>query len=141
MPPWSTDFVRSLPIVLAVALGAGLAAPTARAQPRSTPLVVEARLASTPADMIRCGRVRVAYVFRYEVVRVVRGRYQDVTIYVAHSCPELVQTGYGRGLRVGATYRIQLSPRRPRSWPTPVDALGQPELSRFYALATRWLSG
>ena len=134
--------MRTLRAVFAMSLVTLLAAPAAtRAQRRAPELVVEARLVATPPDMLRCGRVHAAYVFRYEVVRVVRGRYQGTPIYVAHSCPELVQTGYGRGLRVGATYRLTLSSRRPRAWPTPVDPLGQPELPRWHAIAVRRLSG
>ncbi len=90
--------------------------------------------------MIRCGRVHAVYVFEYQVVRVVRGRYQTATIYVAHSCPELVRTGYGRGLRVGSTFRLTLSSRRPRLWPAPVDTLGHPEIARWNAVSVRWLS-
>lgn len=131
--------MRELPAAVVLSLAALLAPPVlAQAQRRGPELVVVARLVAAPPTMLRCGRVHAAYVFQYEIARVVSGHYEGTAIYVAHSCPELVQTGYGRGLRVGSTYRLVLSSRKPGRWPAPADALGQPELPRWYAIAVRW---
>lgn len=75
-----------------------LFAPAALAE--SPPLQVTAKVVEMPKKIIRCGVFAYRAVVRYELISVERGTLTTKEILVVELCPEMLETGKTRKLRL-----------------------------------------
>lgn len=116
-----------------------------RTAPRSVPdLVVIARLVEVPSPPPGCGTQYFASVMRYEVVRVLAGRYPSRVLFAAHGCMEMSRREYGgphagslTHFTVGDLHRLELQTTAPGG-PAGPSLIDLPRAPLHVGLPTYW---
>lgn len=73
---------------------------------RSRSIIFVGRLRELPSDAPRCGDLKVAVAYKFEVERLLLGQAKNKTIIVLIACPDLKGEAY---FEINASYRIEAS--------------------------------